>query len=444
MVNRSHAVVIGASMAGLFAACALSERYEKVTVYDRDTLPDGPEARKGVPQGKQAHALLGRGVDAMTELLPGFDDDMAAAGAAVFDAQGDSNFYLDGYLLKPEHTGLMAMAMTRPAIEHLARQRVAALDGVEIIGGADVTGLLTSDGRATGVSVQRGDDGAEEVAADLVVDAAGRGSRGVTWLEELGYPVPAETQVRAGVVYVSQLFKADPQGGRMATVTTAYPGHHRSGGVLQQEGDTVVVLLTGMVGEDPPIDEKGMLEYAESLEIPDVADFIRESEPLGEPVKMRYPVSRRRHFEKLDRYLGGYIVTGDALCSFNPVYGQGITVAALEALEIRSLLAASDDDTDLSRRFFRETAKVTAMAWMMSAAADLRYPQAEGKRLPMDWVFHSYMDLYRAAATIDPGLGKAFIRVMYMLDSPARLLSPSLALRVFRQARKGRANRVLP
>ena len=439
-------------MAGLLAAGVLSERYDKVTVYDRDTLPDGPLPRRGVPQSRQGHGLTVRGADVLAELLPGFRDEMVAAGAVVCDMQRDLHLHFDGYRLKSALSGLTLFAMTRPAIEDLVRRRVRALDGVSVIDGTDVTGLLAAGGRVRGVSVRparapAADAGSgtagdgETVSADLVVDAAGRGSRAGRWLAELGYPVPKESQVRAGVVYVSRHYKTGPwePGERVGAVTAPYPGQHRGGGVVRQEGDKSVVILFGMVGEEPPLDDAGLLAYAESLDIPDVADVIRESEPLDEPARMRHPGSRRQHYEKLPRHLGGFLVTGDALCSFNPVYGQGMTVAALEALGLRRLLAASDDDADLPRRYFRAAARLTAEAWTMSAAGDLRFPQAEGKRMPADRVFHAYMDLYRAAASVDPALSEAFVRVASMLDSPLRLLSPGVVVRVLRLAGQGRA-----
>jgi 2-polyprenyl-6-methoxyphenol hydroxylase-like FAD-dependent oxidoreductase len=262
----------------------------------------------------------------------------------------------------------------------------------------------------------------------------------VTWLGDLGYPVPGESQVRAGVVYVTRYYTADPGqlGGRVATLIAPYPGKPRGGGVIRQEGNTFCVFFCGMVGDEPALDDEGLLAFAGSLDNQDVAEVMRESEPLGEAVKMRYPVSRRRHYEKLDRYLGGFLVVGDAMCSFNPIYGQGISAAALEALELRRLLAASRDDADLPRRYFRGIAKVTGQAWTTSTSGDLRFPQAEGRRSPADRLINAYLDRYRAAAVIDPELGLAFLRVANMIDPPARLLAPARVVRVLRSAGKGR------
>jgi 2-polyprenyl-6-methoxyphenol hydroxylase-like FAD-dependent oxidoreductase len=453
-----RAVVIGASIAGLLAASVLSEVYPEVIVYDRDTLPATPEARRGVPQGRHAHALHARGARALTELLPGFWDEMVAAGGVVGDTQGEAHWYLDDYKLKQAHSGLDGILLTRPAIEHLIRSRVAALPRVRIVEGTDVTRVLTSTegkagtdgkartggkaGRVTGVAARaaRTRDAADEtVAADLVVDAAGRASRTPVWLGELGFPVPTTSEVRAGVVYVCRLYRRDPAqlDGRFGTLIVGYPGNPRGGAALRQEGDRWIVLLAGMVGEEPPMDDAGLLAYADSLVSPDLAMIMRESEPLGEALKYRFPESVWRHYEKLDRYLDGLLVFGDAFSSFNPLYGQGMTIAALEALALRRLLGGRPGrDGDLTRRYFREAGRLVAEAWETSAAGDLRFPEVAGKRPPGSSLIYAYLARYRAAASVDPVLGRTFLQVANMIDKPTRLLSPSHVLRVFLSSRK--------
>lgn len=433
----AHAVVIGASIAGLLTASVLNETHDKVTVYDRDTLPAGPGPRRGVPQGRQLHALHARGAQALTELLPGFWDDMVAAGGATGDTQADVHWYLDDYLLKPDLSGLTGIALTRPTIEHLIRSRVAALDRVTIADGMDVTGLAVSEGRVTGVRVQAARTAgaaAETVAADLVIDAAGRASRTPAWLAAHGFPVPSASQVRAGVVYVSRLYSRDPAqlDGRMGSLVTPYPGQPRGAAVLRQDGDRFIVVLAGMVGEVPPTDETGMLGYADSLACPDIAAVMRGSVPLTEPLRYRFGESTWWHYEALDRRPSRYLVIGDAICSLNPVYGQGMTIAALEALTLRRLLG--EHGGDLERRYFRATGKLVAAAWQTSAVGDLRFPAATGQRPPGFVLLNAYLARYRAAASVDPLLGRSFLRVANMIDKPTRLLAPGHVLRVIRAA----------
>lgn len=451
-----HAVVIGASIAGLLAASVLAETFPRVTVFERDTLPQEPEPRRGVPQSRQLHAMHARGAEALSELLPGFWDEMVAAGAPVGDTQADVHWYLDDYLLKPAPSGLAGIAITRPRLEWLMRSRVAALPAVRITDATDVTGLVTADGRVTGVTVgaaRTPDAVPSTVAADLVIDATGRGSRAVTWLGELGFPVPRSSELRADVTYLSRFYSRDPAqlDGRFGGLVTPYPGKPRGGAVLRQEGERFVVLLAGMIGEEPPLDEAGMLAYADSLACPDIAAVMRQSTPLGEPVRFTYPASTMHHYEELGSYLGGFLLIGDALCGLNPIYGQGITVAALEALTLRRMLGSSGGAgpaeapvpaADLPRTYFREVGKLLAEAWATAAAADLRFPQIAGKRPPGSGLINAYMVKYRAAASVDPVLGRTFLRVANMMDKPTRLLSAGHILRVFRSA--GKATQAMP
>lgn len=444
--RTGHAVVIGAGVAGLLAARALSDTYAQVTVFDRDVLPGGPVGRRGVPQSRQAHALLARGSDALDELLPGLSDELIAAGSATGDIQSDFRWYLDGYLMRRGTSGLRGIGLSRPLIELMIRTRVAALPGVKIVDSTDVLALVTTADteRVTGVRVQSrsGDLKASLVAADLVVDAAGRGSRALTWLGELGYPIPRKTQVRTDVVYLTRHYRREPHhlDGRNGAAVIAFPGQPRGGAVIAQEGDRFVVLLAGMLGEDPPTDDEGMLAFAEGLGAPDIAEVLRTSSPLDEPVKMRFPASVRHHYETLDRYLDGYLVLGDALCSFNPVYGQGMTVAALEALTLQQILAAGTNN--LSRRFFPRVSKALDNPWLLAVGGDLRFPEVEGTRQPADQLINKYLDRYRAAASVDPVLGTSFLRVANMTASHFSLLSPGHMIRVFRAS--GKATKAMP
>jgi 2-polyprenyl-6-methoxyphenol hydroxylase-like FAD-dependent oxidoreductase len=431
--------VIGASVAGLLAAAALSEACPRVTVFERDTLPEEPGPRRGVPQSRQLHALQARGVQALEELLPGLRDDLIAAGGVVADMQGDIHWYLDDYLLRPARTGLEGIGISRPQLEWMIRTRVAALPGVTITDATDVTRPVTADGRVTGVTVRaaRMQHAAEEtVTADLVIDAAGQGSRTPVWLPELGRPAPETSRLRAGVTYVSRLYRRDPKqlDGRFGSLLTPYPGRPFGGAVLRQEGNRWVVLTAGVVGTEPPLDEAGMIAFADTFACPDIAAVMRESAPLSEPMKYTHPESTRYHYESLGGYLEGLLVIGDAFCSLNPIYGQGITIAALEALILRGLL--NGGAADLERDYFQAAGKLVGEAWETSASSDLRFPEVEGRRRPGAALINAYGEKFRAAASVDPALGETFLRVANMIDKPAKLLSPGNVLRVFRSARK--------
>ena len=432
--HRRHAVVIGASIGGLCAAGVLSQSFDRVTVLDRDELPAEPATRRGVPQGRQLHALLARGRAVLEELFPGTNERLVASGALEMDLQSDLHWYLDGRLLRPEPSGLIGLAVSRPVVEAVIRSQVVNLAEVTIMDGCDVTGLTSSSdmGRINGVRIRTRADGRSSsvLNADLVVDAAGRGAHTSAWLEELGYQPAPEESVRIELAYLSRFYRREAHhlDGRIGTAIAPYPGQNRSGFVNAQEGDRFMVTLSSCGGEELPTRDAAMAEYADSLAAPDVAEIIRTATPLTEPVLMRYPASVRRHYELLDRFPEGYLVTADALCSFNPIYGQGMTVAALEARLLQRLL--QEDHDDLCRRFFTAVSKLIDTPWSLIMSGDLRFPFVEGERSECLLAMGEYLERYREAATHDAALATELIRVMNMLDEPARLMAPDLEARV--------------
>ncbi|GAA1195762.1 FAD-binding monooxygenase [Pseudonocardia alaniniphila] len=437
--DRRHAVVIGASIGGLCAAGVLSESFDRVTVLDRDELPEEPAARRGVPQSRQLHALLARGRAVLEDLFPGTNERLIASGALEMDLQSDLHWYLDGRLLRPEPSGLIGLAVSRPVVEAVIRSQVADMAEVTIMDGCDVTGLTSSSdrGRISGVRIRTRADGRNSsvLDADLVVDAAGRGAHTSAWLQELGYQPAPEESVRIELAYLSRFYRREAHhlGGRIGTAIAPYPGQNRSGFVNAQEGDRFMVTLSSCGGGELPTRDAAMAEYADSLVAPDVAEIIRTATPLTEPVLMRYPASVRRRYELLDRFPEGYLVIADALCSFNPIYGQGMTVAALEARLLQRLL--QEDHDDLSRRFFTAVSELLDTPWSLIMSGDLRFPFVEGERSEGLLAMGEYLDRYRAAATHDATLATALIRVMNMVDEPARLMAPDLEARVRDAAR---------
>jgi 2-polyprenyl-6-methoxyphenol hydroxylase-like FAD-dependent oxidoreductase len=429
MASAGTAVVIGASMGGLLAARALSEAYERIVILDRDTLPTSAAARRGVPQGRQLHVVLSRGREALEELFPGLSDDLRRAGAPVVDLHGEVNWYNDGYLLPRAPSRLAALGLSRPLLEHAVRERVAALPGVEIRARTEVVGLVTSPDRRRVTGVRLPDT---TIRADLVVDAGGRACRTPVWLGELGYPQPVEEHVRVGVTYVTRTFRRHPGliGNLMGALTNAVPGSPRAGIVAAMEDGRYAIVLSGMLGEEPPTDDAGMIQFAGALPLPEMVEVLRTAEPASDAVKMRFPTSVRRRYERLGRFPDGHLVMADGLCSFNPIYGQGITVAALEALLLRRLVVAGTDR--LAKRFFRGAARLIDGPWSIAVGTDLRFAEVEGRRGPRVRFVNAYVHRLHRAAAADPVLGAAFLRVLNLVDPPTRLLKPGVALRVLR------------
>jgi len=426
-----RAVVIGASMAGLLAARALSETFERVVVVDRDDLAD-PGPRKGVPQGHHTHAILAKGREVIEELFPGLTAELTGRGAVAFDLQGDSAWFNGTRPLRSAPSDLIALSLSRPALEGYIRGRVGDLPNVDIRGGYEATGLLaTPDARAvTGVTLLRsGRHEPEELAAELVVDATGRGNRSGTWLTQLGYEPPTEDSINAGIAYATRQYRRRPlPSGATAFINTLTPDLLVSAAMLPIEDDRMILTMIGMGTDIPPIDPAGFDAFARRLPIGDLQDIIEHAEPITEPRRFRIPASVRRRYEKLRRLPEGYVAIGDALCAFNPVYGQGMTVAALEAVALRDCLRASR--ADLSRRYFEQAARIIDIPWDMSAGGDLALPGVLGPRTVKTRILNAYLARVLRAAETDATVALAFHRAVNLITRPTTLFAPGILRRV--------------
>jgi 2-polyprenyl-6-methoxyphenol hydroxylase-like FAD-dependent oxidoreductase len=435
-----RAVVLGASMGGLLAARVLADFYRTVVVIERDELADDPVNRRGVPQGRHVHALLTRGAQILEEFFPGLLDELVGAGAPVWDDGDLSKLYVSfgGHELPRSGTisgdhKAMAMYMpSRPLLECHVRRRIQAMDNVTIHAGHDAAVLTaTADrSRVTGVQVVNRAAGAQqELAADLVVDAMGRGAHTPALLENLGYGRPVEDRIVMHTTYVSQSLRIPP-GTRKETVSliSAVPGRPTGAFLNRYEHDTWILTVFGMVGHEPPRDLAGMLSFAEDYAPDHLLAAVRAGEPLGPVVQHRMPSSQWRRYDKMRRFPDGLVVCGDAICSFNPIYGQGMSVAALDAVALRDCLRRGV--TNLSRRYFRAAAKAIGVAWQIGATDDLVFPEVEGRRTPLMRVTRRLVDLVLTACESDAVVATQFFKVAWLVDSPIRLLHPSFLYRV--------------
>lgn len=438
--SRRHAVVLGGSIAGLFATRVLSDRFEQVTLIDRDCILGDAGQHKGVPQARHVHVLLARGLEIATQLFPDLADSLKAQGATELDFGADVGWYQLGDYKRQFNGGMHVLCQSRPLLEAQIRQRVAALYNVTVLSEHTTLGLKSTPDRKTitGITLHRNGaaDRNETIDADLVIDAMGRGSHSPQWLEGLGYDKPKVSQVTAEIGYTSRIYPRKPNdlGGMKGFILSPTPPHETRGGVISPiEGDRWMVTLMGYLGDRAPTDEQGFLNFAQSLPTPDIYDLISQTKPLSHSIPHRFSSSLRRHYEKLSRFPEGYLVLGDALCSFNPIFGQGMTVAALEAQVLDICLKASSDDlTDLPKHFFRKAAQVINTPWQMTIGEDFRYPEVVGQRSLNISLLNWYISKVYRATHRDTVVYDAFIQVMHLVRSPKVLFHPKILLRVLK------------
>ena len=433
-VSPRHAVVCGSSLAGLLTAGLLARHFERVTLVERDALTDSSQPRKGVPQGTQTHVLLKRGLDIAASIFPGFMEDLEAAGTQVMDMSGDCAWHVAGVWRKRIHSGVSLYSQTRPLFEWRVRTRLMALPNVRILDRHEVAGFLhdAAGTRITGLRV-RAPGGTEEtrLEADLVVDASGRGSRTPRWLEDLGFARVEETHFRIDVGYATRMYRKPAgfdAGWRSMIISAELPRIRRFGCLFPVEGDRWVVTLNGWLKDHPPSDEAGFLAFARSLAQPHLYEALKHAEPLGPICLHRFPHSQWRHYERLPRLPEGLVVVGDAFCSFNPVYGQGMTTSALLVELLRDCLGQGLDG--LSRRYFERAGKLLKMPWAMSTTEDLRLPELDEKRPAGSGLLHWYGERFQRLTATDAEAVRTFMEVMHMLRPPEALFSPRLIWKV--------------
>ncbi|SFW72443.1 NAD(P)/FAD-dependent oxidoreductase [Amycolatopsis australiensis] len=441
-----RAVVLGGGMAGLLTARVLSERYRAVVLVERDTILGVTETRRGVPQGHHAHGLLARGQQILEAFFPGLQAELTADGIPSGDLSGRLRWYFNGKRLQQRDSGLLSVSATRPELEAHVRTRVAALANVELRERTVIQSLVATADHARVTGVRVSGDGAEPetILADLVVDATGRGSRSSLWLEELGYERPAEERIKIDLAYTTRQFEldTDPFGDDLAINPVASPANPRGGFFVKLQGNVALLSQTGLLGDHPPRDAEGFLEFAKTLDAPEVYRAVRTAKPITGITSFKVPASVRRRFDRLTRFPAGLLVIGDGVCAFNPVYGQGMTVAAMEADQLARHL---DDGGVRPLRFFKEISPTIDVPWDISAGGDLAFPGVEGPRPLKVKMGNAYMAKLHSAATVDGRFTEAFFRSAGLVDPPAALMRPSLVVGVLRAARRAKAaERVAP
>lgn len=429
-----HAIVYGGSMAGLTTAGVLARHFERVTLVERDPFPDGPHARKGVPQAHHIHGLMVRGVNILTDVFPDFPKELEAAGGNFVDVLEATAMYGGGSWRPRFKGGIRSPAQSRLLLEWVVRKQLKAISNVHIRDGREAVGVTTSEDktRVTGLRIQAPGGGQEEtLEGELVVDATGRGSRMPQWLEALGYPRVEETHITVNVGYAGRLYKR-PQnfapGWDMLALTPNLPKERRIGIIQTIEADRWLVMLGGWLGDVPAPDDASFLEYARGLPQPHLYQAIKNAEPISPIHLHRFPHNQRRHYERMARFPEGLAMVGDAVCSFNPIYGQGMTSGAMQAEALGQSLRQGLRGA--SERYRRGLGKVLQVPWALATAGDLGIPEVEGKRPPGFGLMSWYGNRFQQLAGYDKEAMLTFARVQYMIDPPTAMFSPRMVFKV--------------
>jgi 2-polyprenyl-6-methoxyphenol hydroxylase-like FAD-dependent oxidoreductase len=437
-----HALVLGGSLAGLLAARVLSEHFERVTVVERDTFPPTASARRGVPQANHVHALMPRGRIILEQLFPGLQEEMMMDGAPLIRMGNDVAWLTpQGWAVRFK-SNLEVLSFTRPLLDLHVRRRLIADCQVEVMPNTQITRLLPGKKNSTvaGAVVRPDVEGSDvigemEIQADLVVDATGRASRAPHWLQQLGYAPPAETIIDAHLGYASRLYQipeAFSADWKCVFVQAAPPDRKRGAILFTVEGNRWLVTLIGGGGDYPPTDDTAFLEFARSLPVPIIYDAISKAEPLSSIKGHRGTENRLRHFDRSVRLPQNFIALGDSVCAFNPVYGQGMTIAAMEANALGECLREQNGSLEnFAKKFQKRLKKVTAAPWMLATSEDYRYRETEGGSASLPTrLMHRYMNRVVKLSTFDVSVRQALLKVFGMLVQPSALFRPNIMLRV--------------
>ena len=453
--SGDRAIVIGGSIAGLLAARVLADRFDRVTIIERDRYPEEPKPRPGVPQSDQGHVLLSQGQRILEQLFPGLTASLTEKGALKIDWIADVALLLNvSDVWAPRFlSGITTCLCSRNLLELTIRKHLGNFSQVKFLQAGSVTELLTNSEKTTveGVRVKVAGEGQIELPAQLVVDASGRNSVAPRWLKALGYEIPQETKINSFLGYATRLYERPQVGAedwKFLYVMPSAPDYRRGGGIAAIEGECWIVTLMGVGKDYPPTKETGFLDFARSLRSSVLYQAITNAQPISPIYGYRNTENRLRHYEKLERMPENLVILGDAVCSFNPVYGQGMTVAALDALTLDSCLEQQQQSRGkenfygLSRRFQQQIAKVNKTPWMMATGDDLRWSTTVGAKPDLiTRLMQKYLDQVINAAVENNTVYKAFSEVMNMLKPPTALFAPHILLKVWQHKLKNTLTR---
>ncbi|MFI7546098.1 NAD(P)/FAD-dependent oxidoreductase [Actinoplanes sp. NPDC049599] len=431
VTTGQHGIVLGGGFAGMLTAHVLAEHLGAVTVVERDDPPAGPGPRKGVPQARHSHLLMGAGARAVEELLPGTMTAWSEAGAHVLGAPGDVAFLTKfGWLPRARHREFV-VSCGRDLLDWVVRRRVLRNGRIRVLPDTEAVGLLGDTEQVTGARVRaRGTGRLTDLKGDFVVAATGRSSHVGAWLEDLGLPPVVRETVDAGTAYVTRLYRPDPETHRNtpAIVMIANVTGEATGGVLLPlEDGCWSATVIGMRGTEPSTGDADFLDFAARLGHPALADLVAGAVPLGPSRGFHGLANRRLRLDRLPRHPERFVALGDAVCTLNPSHAHGMTVAAFGVAALRELLRRHGTAPGLARRVQRSVTQTAGTAWQLAAGDDLRHPAVVGPRPSVAArLRNAYADRVMRAAVADPAVARSLVDVMALARPTTSLARPRI------------------
>ncbi|MET0968458.1 MAG: FAD-dependent monooxygenase [Tardiphaga sp.] len=432
-----RAIVIGAGIGGLTAAGALADYFEQVVVLERDRLMAQPASRSGTPQDRHPHGLLTGGINAIHDIFPRFKRDLTDAGAVQVRLSSDTcHERPDVGQLPRRDLGFAVPCASRPLIEHTLRRQVEASANITLRSGCRVTAILSAHSGARGVAFD-GEKGAESLDADLVIDASGRGIPMLDLVNALNWPRPETSEVGVDIIYSTALLKLRPDqhpDWKIAVTLPKPPVLPLGATCLPLEDDCYMVTIADRGARARRGTWDSMVDALRDLTSPTIYKAFHRLTPVGELRHFGFPASVWRHYEMLPSLPRAALPMGDALCRFNPVYGQGMACAAQQARLLGSALGRAGKDADpiasAQALFMAEVGAILQTPWNMSANADFAFPQTRGiKPAQFEDGRHFEAALFRAVVA-DPVVHRTLIEVAHLLKPSDALRTPEMMQRI--------------
>ena len=428
-----RAVVIGGSIAGMLAAAAVKAHVDSVRIIEAHELPSNPGPRTGVPQAAHIHFLQTGGIEAINALLPGTIDRLLAAGAHRIPVT--TNMVIcspEGWYRRWRRATHHLITASRDLIDFIVREQVLKDPRVSVRTHTRAVGLLGDHRGVTGIRVRAAEGPESDLHADLVINASGRATRTPQWLTRLGITGLTQDDVNSGLAYASRMYRAPvPTEGWPVIGVQGDPGLPRpatAGGILPIEGDRWHVSLMGAPGAHPTRDTDAFEPFARTLRHPLLAELLTHAEPLTDVSLTHSTANRRYYYERLRTWPTGFFTLGDSVAAFNPVYGQGISVAAQGAVALRDLLSGGLAP-DLARRAQRAISRPIDSAWALATGQDIHFSTTAGKGPNLaDHLLHGYVSRLSRTSTGSFHAATALTDVLSLQAPPTTLVTPGVLL----------------